>query len=380
VEARLRASDVQRLCDERGWSRARLMLELRKAALALNDDLPSDDSLGRMIRQWLNSDRGLSERSAKFFTMVFGVPFEVGSGPEAEAGASASLEVRIAKAKWTLDADLYELFTQQTQSFRLLDRRLGARRLLAQTESHVHQMTDVLSYARDGHQRAQLAGAVAEAASLAGWQALDLGLPDKAWILYETGKAAARESGKPAALAHVTAEQAYALLDLGHVDDGVEQIRYARQVAGKRVPPVLRAWLWAAEAEALAAAGEEPRARSALDRADREIMNAGKDTLPYLALDENHLARWRGHCLARLGAAEAVEDLSGALAKLDPSFNRARAGMLCDLAIAYSARGDLDASRDHARQASALAEATTSKRQQRRIAQLLGKGSTAGGE
>jgi hypothetical protein len=367
----LLGSDVQRLCDERGWSRARLVLELRNAARSVNEVLPADDSLLRMIRQWINADRGLSERSARLFSMVFGVPFEVaGAEPETDE-ASAQLGVRMARADAALDSELLELFGQTTQSFRLLDRRLGARRLLAQTEGHVHQMTDVLTYARGGRQRAALAGAVAEAASLAGWQALDLGQPDKAWILYETGKAAARESGERASIAHVTAEQAFALIDCGHVDEGIQQIRYARQQAGQAVPAVLKAWLWAAEAEALAAAGEQTRSRSALDSAARQIVNAKDDSLAYLALDENHLARWRGHCLARLGASEAVEDLSGALAKLDPSFNRARAGLLCDLALAYSARGEMDASREHARQASVLAEATTSKRQQRRIAQLL---------
>jgi tetratricopeptide (TPR) repeat protein len=273
-----------------------------------------------------------------------------------------------------LDDGLVTLFAQQTQSLRLLDRRLGAGRLLSQTESHVQQMSDVLTYARGGQQRAALAGAAAEAASLAGWQALDLGRPDRAWALYETAKAAARESGQRAVLAHVTAEQAYTLIDLGRVRDGVEQIRYARHEAGQHVPSVLRAWLWAAEAEALAAAGEESRSRAALDGATSQGLGTGESELGYLVLDENHLARWRGHCLARLGAAEAVEDLSGALGKLDSSFARARAGLLCDLALAHSVRGEKDAAQEHARQASTLAEATTSKRQQKRIRQLLGGG------
>jgi hypothetical protein len=137
------------------------------------------------------------------------------------------------------------------------------------------------------------------------------------------------------------------------------------------VPKVLQAWLWAAEAEALAAAGEERLAREALDQAARCAESCGDDSLPYVFLDGAHLARWRGHTLARLGAAEAVDDLSSALGDLDPSFTRARAGLLGDLALAFAARGDHAAAGEHAQLAYGLAESTTSARQLRRLRKIL---------
>ena len=45
-----------------------------------------------------------------------------------------------------MDGALVLLLESQTQSLRLLDRRLGAARLLAQTESHLAQMSDLLTY------------------------------------------------------------------------------------------------------------------------------------------------------------------------------------------------------------------------------------------
>jgi hypothetical protein len=58
------------------------------------------------------------------------------------------------------------------------------------------------------------AAVLADAAGLAGWQALDTGSPAEAWLRHESAKAAAREAGSPVHLAHAMGQQAYALLDL----------------------------------------------------------------------------------------------------------------------------------------------------------------------
>lgn len=365
----MRGSDIQRLCDERGWSRARLILEMRRHSERARH--LSDDSLRRMLRQWINSDRGLSDEKAELFSLVFGLPFEVAGADPAADDDAAALSEQLSRTGTALDAELVALLEQQTQSFRTLDRRLGARRLLAQTEAHVHQMSDLLTYSLCGPNRSALAEALAEAAALAGWQALDLGRPDRAWVLHETAKSAARDSGNAAVVAHVSAQQAFALLDLDRPKDAVMQVRHARREANGRVPAVLRAWLKAAEAEALAAAGQATAARKALDSAARDVSGGAGDELPFLFLDEVHLARWRGHCLARLGSAEAVDDLTTALERLDPTFTRARAGLLVDLALAHSTRGEHDAAQVRAGEARELAEVTTSTRQKKRILRLL---------
>jgi tetratricopeptide (TPR) repeat protein len=373
------ATDLPRLCEQRGWKhRARLMLELRAAARRISyGTLPDDDSLKRMIREWIHGRRGFSTEYADLFAEVFGVPFTVGK-PSATVPVavidSTDLSARLSAAE-ALDGSLVALLEAQTDSFRALDRQLGASRILQQTEAHVDQMTDLWRYALPGPHRSALAAAVAEASALAGWQALDLGDPHKAWSLHETAKSAARESQDSAIIAHVTAQQAYALLDLDRPQNAVALIQHARTEAGGRIPAMLRSWLWAAEAEALAASGAAGPAQDALDEASRALPDQDSgDSLPFLFLNEVHLARWRGHCLARLGKAEAVRELTDAVNRLDPTFTRAAAGHRCDLVLAYSVRGQHEEARAEARAAEALATRASSVRQRQRIAKLLTSG------
>ncbi|MBI1759325.1 MAG: hypothetical protein HYR62_08890 [Actinobacteria bacterium] len=381
----MQATDIAALCHEKGWARTRLVHELRVVARQRNlGQLPEDASLKRMVRQWVSGERGLSHFYADLLTTVFGVPFAVGrpsdraatsSGDRPDQSLGGELAARIASTASVVDDGLVELLETQTDSFRALDRRLGAGYLLPQTSAHVGQITDLLKHALPGGCRESLAAAGAEAAALAGWQALDLGDPDRAWLLHETGKAAARESANDAVLAHVTAQQAYVLLDLDLAGDALAVMRYARETAGTRVPPVLRAWLWAAEAESLAAVGDDHAARSALDQAAQLLpADPGEQSLPYVFLDQTHLSRWRGHCLARLGATEAIDDLAGAIDRHDPTFARAAAGLHCDLALAYSQRGDHGPARAEAATAQRLAAQLASTRQQRRISRLLTSG------
>ncbi len=118
----------------------------------------------------------------------------------------------------------------------------------------------------------------------------------------------------------------------------------------------LRSWLWAPEVEALAASGADRPAQAALDEASHALPAQDTDeSLPFLFLNDVHLARWRGHCLARLGKAEAVQELTDAVGRLDPAFTRATAGHRCDLALAYSLRGQHEEARAEARAAEALA-------------------------
>jgi hypothetical protein len=296
----------------------------------------------------------------------------------ATVSPASELGDRLSHAANVIDAELITLLERQTDTFRGLDRRLGAVRLLPQTRAHVDQLTDLLTYSLPGGLRPRLAEAAAQAASLAGWQALDLGDVDQAWLLYETAKTAALDSNDASALAYVTAEQGYVLIDAGRPDLAADLIRSAHERAERGVPHVLRAWLWAAEAEAAAAGRDEAAARRAMDAAARELAISGGDRLPYVFLNDVHLARWRGHCLARLGSAEAVDDLSHALGDLDQTFTRAAAGLHCDLALAYSQRGEHDAARAEARAAQQLADQTASARQRRRISQLLASGEDDG--
>lgn len=89
--------------------------------------------------------------------------------------------------------------------------------------------------------------------------------------------------------------------------------------------------------------------------------------LPYVVLDQVHLARWRGSALAQLGDKSAVDDLSSAVARMDSTFTRAGAGLHSDLALALARSGNIDRAAEHVKQAADLADAVGSASQRRRI-------------
>lgn len=130
----------------------------------------------------------------------------------------------------------------------------------------------------------------------------------------------------------------------------------------------MRVWLNAAEAEILAAAGEATPALRAWDKAATLLSREPvAEPLPYLALEEVHLTRWRGNVLARVGHPDATPSLTAALEAMSPDFRRATAGLHCDLAIAAAARGEHDRARAHATEARALATRIGSVRQINRV-------------
>ncbi|MGH3502541.1 MAG: hypothetical protein ACRDQA_16865 [Nocardioidaceae bacterium] len=371
-------TDIPSLCSARGWSRARLIAELRRAAGSRQITLPADASLKRMVREWANGRRGLSDFYASLLSATLGVSFTEGRGgstvDDSDDGQQDELAQRLNTAA-AVDGDLVRRLEDQTQGFRLLDRRLGARRLLQQTELHLDQITDLLDYCVANGHRANLAAAAAETAALAGWQALDLGDPSKTWQHHETAKTTARQSDNLTILAHVTAQQGYALLDLQRGKQAVSLMRHAREQVATAAPALLRAWLWAAEGESLASIGEAAASRKALDESLRLLPAESADPeLPFIVLNEGHLSRWRGHCLARLGAREAVEELTAAIASHDTDFTRAAASLHCDLALAHSVRGDHELARAEALRSADLADQSSSVRQRRRLKQLLTSG------
>lgn len=254
-----------------------------------------------------------------------------------------------------------------------MDRQMGATSLVDPVAGHLTTLEDALTFAVLPETRRPVALALAGAATLAAWQALDVGAVERAWRHYELGKRAAQEADEPMYLAHATAEQAYVLCDAGRASVAVQLIRDAQRVGGKAMSPRLTAWLYAAEAEICARAGMQDDCRRALENATRVLPpgdGARDPDMLSIFLNEGHLSRWRGNALALIGDDEAVSSLYGALDSADPTFIRTSAGLRCDLAQAHMSRGEYDQAQDHLRQARLLASRTGSVRQRRRIEQL----------
>jgi tetratricopeptide (TPR) repeat protein len=359
-----------------GYTAVQVIDLLNRRAHALNLPIATKVSLKTKLSRWENGKEQPSEIYQRLFREVYGrTNAELGFPKEPEEDPEAAeLRARLAMAR-TVDPETVEVFRHQVDHARHVDRRFGALTQLDQLRAQIDQVHHLLSY-RAGPQRPALAGVLVEASTLAGWQALDRAALGQAWTHYERAKAAAREADSPTLLAHAAAEQAFVLIDLDETTAAVHQLAYVRSIANGTATPLLRAWLAAAHGETLAAAGHADDARRAFDVASGLLPTDPVDpALPFLFLGDSHLDRWRGNALARVGAPDAIDQLTDALARLPADFVRARTGLLVDLAYAHAAAGDRDAALGHARQARRLAAQIKSDRQQRRLNRLVLPGS-----
>ena len=277
---------------------------------------------------------------------------------------------QIASAR-NIDTSIIQILQEETNTIRLLDRRLGAPAVAAKLEAHITHVAISLRHSLDPGRRQHLAAVLADAAALAGWQAIDMGRLPAAWRHFETATSAAREADDNCLLAFAAGEQAYVLMDLGQPAEGLDKVRAVYDQTCAAIPHQVRGWLRAAEGEMAAAVGRNGDCHRALDQASTELDHgpSGED-LPYLALNSAHLARWRGNCLVHFGDPSTITDLTTALAGMDQSFTRAEAGLRCDLAAALHVTGEREEARRHLARAAELAQLTGSARQRRRIADL----------
>ncbi|WP_432179326.1 XRE family transcriptional regulator [Streptomyces sp. NBC_00063] len=361
----------------REWSQERLIHEVERYARQHMLTIASTASLRVYVSEWENGRRPISERYAKILRALLGITDDELHGTHSVSDPPAAdgydeLVNRIDAAQ-NVSLTMVKTFMDQTELLRTVDRQMGASGLIDQMTGHLATLEDALTFAVLPDTRRPVAQALAGAATLAAWQALDVGAVERAWRHYELGKRAAKEAEAPMYLAHATAEQAYVLCDAGRPAVAVELIRDAQSAGGNVLSPRLRAWLYAAEAEICAKANLPDDCRRALDNAVRCLPSGEEARDPDMLsifLNEGHLSRWRGNALALLGDDDAVGSLYAALDAVDSTFIRATAGLRCDLAQAHLARGEHDQAADHLREARLLANRTGSVRHRRRIEQL----------
>ncbi len=360
--------------DRRGWSQARLVHEIEQYADRHGYAVASTVSLRVYVSEWEHGRRRISAEYATILRALFGLTDGELFGPQHAAAVDGYDDlVQQIESAHAVSRTMVDVMTSQTELLRTMDRQVGAAGLVDQVGAHLDRLQETLTFAALPDARRPVARALAEAASMAAWQALDVGAADRAWRLYGLAKTAAREAEDPLYLAHSTGEQAYVLADAGRPGLGAELVSQAQRAAGSRLSPRMAAWLAAAEAELLALDGQGEACRRALDRA-AALVPAGRGArdadMPSVFLNEAHMARWRGHSLALVGDDQAVAELRAAVSVMDGSFVRARAGLLCDLAQAHRVRGEHDEARTHLGEAKLLTNRTGSVRHRRRIDRL----------
>jgi len=356
----------------RGWSQNRLVYEIELYARQHAIGVATAASLKVYISEWENGRRSVSAPYTEILRALFGMtnPELFGAArPKSLAVEGYGELVEQIESAHSIGRSAVDTFLDQTEVFRTLDRQIGASQLIDSMDRHITTLSDALTFAVLPDARRPLAEALVGAATLAAWQALDVGAADRAWRRYELAKQAAREAEQPKLLAHAMGEQGYVLADAGQNDLALQLIEAALQ-SGGTAPPRLTAWLLSARAELHALNGDAAACRRSIDEAaqvmpDDDVLR--DPDLPSIFLTEEHLTRWRGHALALAGDQQAVSDLYAALGKMDSTFTRARAGLHCDLAQAHLMRHEFSEAAEHLRSARLLANRTGSIRHRRRV-------------
>ncbi len=364
--------------EDKGWSYTRLIAEMRKVAGRQGKTLPSTASLIAMLSRWLNDHERPSQFYREILSGALGLnqaELESGSGQElAETLPGAGSEDRLLVVyRGTVDGALLDDLDSLTDVYRRMDRRLGAANLFEDLTRHLQRVTAFRHASMTGANRQRLASIAGDIATLMGWQSLDTGRTARAWKYFRRAADAAKEAENPALQAFAIAEAAYIPLLGGNHRAALPMLREARDLAPPAGSPAFRAWLCGAEAEAHAVAGEVDACLRALDCAQAALDEAQPDETPrWVAhFDRSHLARWRGQCLVQLAQPAAAQPvLQEAVRSVDPSFVRARASTLVDLATSFLQQGELDEGCRVATQALTLARNTRSARCEQRIVVL----------
>ncbi len=368
---------LRRARADKGLTQTQAIAHLTRLAAEHHITLPSASSVKRRFSSWENGHtvpdepyRGLLRKIYARDDTELGFTDEGTNSDGGHAEALTEVQARLARSQG-VDGALLEALNAHTHHLRLLDRRLGAAAVLDQISAHIGVVRDLMAHTVLSRDRHALAAIVADAAALAGWQALDTGAVMRAWQHYDLARSTGREADEPAVYAHALGEQSYALADMGHHDQALALIEEAQAVP--LLPPLMRCWLTAAHAEMHAYLGDGDGARRGFDQAHTLLPENHDDpTMPYLSLNTTHLTRWRGHGLAILGEPEAITFLTEALDAHSPEFVRAKCGLHADMATALHAIGERVEARTHALAAKQLAVQIGSERNRRRVSLLTG--------
>jgi len=225
--------------------------------------------------------------------------------------------------------DLCDQLTEVVDAIRMADAQGGASATLrASVRPQLHFMRGLLDRTMNPTQRRRLMSTIADLTGLAGWMAVDAGDDDDAQELLLAGLRLAHAAQDPllgAGIISYLAVHAYS-------NDQGEEAALMASTAAHRVQglasPRLECLLWVRQARGHAAAGDEVRARNALDRAHETFRQGPREDDPgwLYWIDEGELACQSGTVLLETGHPDqALERIDQALAGYTPTHVRNQA-------------------------------------------------------
>ena len=327
---------------EPGWSRTRLVAELRRQAASSGESLPGTESLIAMVSRWVNNHQQPSDFYRDLLARTLGR-----SRTELFSDEAARLELAAEAEPWLLAraleassvgqaalAALKEAVGEFARSYPSTAPTVLARPVL----EHFRDVTRLLDSPLPVARRQRLAVVAGHLAGLAGSLAFDLRDEGKALAYFKVAVQAADDADSPDLAAWALATRSLIPTYTGNPAGALRFLQEAQDRARGHVSPSRLAWLAALEARAQAGLDDASASLAALGRADRAIERAepagGRFANDFF--DRPRLAGFRGTSHLLLGQPKAAQAaLADVLALRDPADVKGRSLARLDLAQAY---------------------------------------------
>jgi tetratricopeptide (TPR) repeat protein len=336
------SNTLRAVLKELGWSRTRLVAELRRQAARSGDSLPGTESLIAMVSRWVNNHQQPSDFYRDLLARTL-------SRPQVElfSDEAGRLELAAEAEPWLL-ARALEASSVGQAALEVLEEAVGefARSypstaptvLVRPVLEHFRDVTRLLDSALPVARRQRLAVVAGHLAGLAGSLAFDLRDEGKALAYFKVAVQAADDAGSPDLAAWALATRSLIPTYTGDPGAALRLLQEAQDRARGHVSPSRAAWLAALEARAQAGLGDAAASLAALGRADRAIERAepagGRFANDFF--DRPRLAGFRGASHLLLGRPKAAQAaLADVLALRDAADVKGRSLARLDLAQAY---------------------------------------------
>lgn len=272
--------------------------------------------------------------------------------------------------------ELCDRLAESVDALRMADAQNGASAALRGTAQpqllFLHQL--LKSGNTSGHYR-RLLGITADLTGLLGWMAVDAG-EAHATSLLVAGLRAAHSAADPVLGAGIVSYMAVHAYSHGHGREAALMASTALHRVQDIASPRVECLLWIRQARGHAAAGEEHKARLALDHARATFERGPREDDPRWLywIDEGELACQSGTVLLETGHPdEAIGYLDRALEGYHPALVRDQASSQIRAAKALGRMGEIDAASQRAHAALDLVEGLASRRTNDQVRDLVHK-------
>lgn len=251
-----------------------------------------------------------------------------------------------------LDGHTVTTIEQHTLSLFDLEERAAAHQVVDEANSHLDQISTLLSAPGANDFRSQLISQAGATAALAGWLAFDQGSFDAARHYYDVAEGAAQQVNDLALTACVRAYRSYLADAQGSLHEGARHLQSALDALPYGREQKMKAWLSARQGETAIALGEREDALRAFDRAYMAQESIGSE--PPIWTRFFTPARLDGMAVAgyaRLNHPDMESASNRLLSGIGTGSTKVEQIALADLSYAYLERGDVERGAEFGQQA-----------------------------